>query len=272
VTNGTLYGTNTRLRPTFFYTLIAIAVLSAGGNILNVLTDLHNEPAYGLMEPIVWEASSWIMIVLFFWIPWIAFCLFPPFVRPRWRLLFHLPIAFAYSLCHVEGFILIRKMIYRLQGSHYDFGPFWTNFFYEFRKDAVAYALCIAGFTFVVHFARQHYPTQPPSQPPKFDIRDGTKIHRVLIADIQAVSSAGNYVEFFLSDGRKPSMRSSLSAIENELRPYGFLRTHRSWLVNPSRVTGLRPQGSGNYAVDIGTISVPLSRRFSATLAKLRGG
>ncbi len=272
MTNGTIYGTNAGLRQAFFYTLAAVVVLSAGGNVLNVLTGLHNGYGDGLMHLIVWEASSWITIVLFFWIPWIGFCLFSPFARPRWRLLFHLPVAFAYSLCHVEGFVLIRKIVYRLQGSRYDFGPFWPNFFYEFRKDAVAYGLCIAGFTLVAHFVRQHYPVQPQSQSNKFDIRDGTAMHRVLIADILAVSSAGNYVEFVLSDGRRLSMRSSLSAQETALRPYGFLRTHRSWLVNPGRVTGLRPQGSGDYAVDIGTISVPLSRRFPAALAKLRGG
>jgi DNA-binding LytR/AlgR family response regulator len=66
-------------------------------------------------------------------------------------------------------------------------------------------------------------------------------------------------------------MRASLSALESELAPLGFLRTHRSWLVNSNRVTALKPSGSGDYVVEVATISVPLSRRYSLALAKLRG-
>jgi len=63
-----------------------------------------------------------------------------------------------------------------------------------------------------------------------------------------------------------------LSAIERELGPCGFLRTHRSWLVNGGQVTGLRPEGSGDYAIELGDIVVPLSRRFPEALARLRSG
>jgi DNA-binding LytR/AlgR family response regulator len=37
-------------------------------------------------------------------------------------------------------------------------------------------------------------------------------------------------------------------------------------------VTALRPEGSGDYAVELGDIVVPLSRRFPEALAKLRSG
>jgi hypothetical protein len=271
VTNGGASVTTAALQPTFLYAFATVAAFSAGGNILNVLTILHNEPRYGPMGPIVLEASSWTTLVLFCWIPWIGFRLNPLFVRPRWRLLLHLPIGFAYSFCHVGGFVLLRKIVYRLQGTYYDFGPFWPKFLYEFRKDAVAYALFIVGFSFVARLMGERRQAAAQAVPATFDIRDGAKLYRVLIEDILAVLSAGNYVEFLLRDGRKPSMRSSLSALESKLRPYGFVRTHRSWLVNPGHMTALRPQGSGDYMVDLGALSVPLSRRFPAALAKLRG-
>jgi DNA-binding LytR/AlgR family response regulator len=66
-------------------------------------------------------------------------------------------------------------------------------------------------------------------------------------------------------------MRATLSALESELNPLGFVRTHRSWLLNVRQVTGLDPAGSGNYAVRLGELTVPLSRRFPEALAKLRG-
>ena len=89
---------------------------------------------------------------------------------------------------------------------------------------------------------------------------------------VMAIRSAGNYVEVVLADGRKPLMRSPLSAVERELGPRGFLRTHRSWLVNAGQVTSLRPVGSGDYTVELGSVTVPLSRRFPRALAKLRSG
>jgi DNA-binding LytR/AlgR family response regulator len=53
---------------------------------------------------------------------------------------------------------------------------------------------------------------------------------------------------------------------------HGFVRVHRSWLVNAMQMTGLKPQGSGDYAVELGALTVPLSRRFPEALAKLRAG
>jgi DNA-binding LytR/AlgR family response regulator len=77
-------------------------------------------------------------------------------------------------------------------------------------------------------------------------------------------------VEFLLSDGRRPLMRGSLGGVEAELTPSGFVRTHRSWLVNSARVTGLRPEGSGDYVVELGAMEVPLSRRWREALDVLR--
>ena len=87
-----------------------------------------------------------------------------------------------------------------------------------------------------------------------------------------AIASAGNYVEFVLRGGRRILMRSPLSALENELGGRGFIRTHRSWLVNAKAVTGLKPEGSGDYTVEVGDLTVPLSRRFPQALTQLRGG
>jgi DNA-binding LytR/AlgR family response regulator len=38
------------------------------------------------------------------------------------------------------------------------------------------------------------------------------------------------------------------------------------------QMTALTPEGSGDYTVELGTLSVPLSRRFPEALAKLRAG
>lgn len=112
--------------------------------------------------------------------------------------------------------------------------------------------------------------TRCRKQSPTFDIRDGARLNRVRLEEVLAIGSAGNYVEFILLDGRKLMMRAALSTLEGKLGPQGFVRTYRSWIVNTARVTALKPEGSGDYAIQIDTLIVPLSRRFPAALARLK--
>src|SRR5439155_5389542 len=142
---------------------------------------------------------------------------------------------------------------------------------YELPKDALAYGLFVGGIALVGHLLRHQQLSQAPGQTLTFDIRDGARLTRVQLSDILAITSAGNYVEFALSDGRRLLMRSPLSALESDLAGRGFVRTHRSWLVNEAAVTGLTPEGSGDYGVALGSLTAPLSRRFPAALARLRG-
>jgi len=67
-------------------------------------------------------------------------------------------------------------------------------------------------------------------------------------------------------------MRGYMARIEAALAPHGFVRTHRSWLVNAERVRALAPAGSGDYRLDLGCgLSAPLSRRYPGALTRLRG-
>jgi DNA-binding LytR/AlgR family response regulator len=196
----------------------------------------------------------------------------PPNTRPYWRLLLHVPAALIFSFFHVGGFLLLRKLIYWLAGSHYGFGaPFADQFVYELRKDAFGYVLFVGAFTLLAHLLRQK-PQEFARESQVFDIRDGARLIRVRMDEIVAVTSAGNYVEFLLRDGRRPLMRSPLSVIETEFAPRGFVRTHRSWVVNASAVTGLKPEGSGDYTVELGAVAAPLSRRYPQALVQLRDG
>ena len=169
---------------------------------------------------------------------------------------------------HVAFFDLLRVLAYGLMGKHYEIGSFPSQLRYEAAKDVLAYMLFIGLFSLIDHLLQQ--PGETPVETPTFDIRDGAKLTRVRLSEILAVSSAGNYVEFLLADGRRLLMRSALRNVEHELAPRGFVRTHRSWLVNGGKVTTLKPDGSGDYTVELGQQSVPLSRRFPDALAKLR--
>lgn len=269
--SGDALGTSGTLRRTFFYALGAAVVMVMVVNTVNVITVEHEEPSVGLAAAVVWEGTSALTLILFFWIPWIGYRLAPPFVRPRWKLFVHLPVALVFSLAHVGGFVLLRELIYRLAGSRYRFGDFLSNFGYEVRKDALGYVLFIGCFALIEHLLRQQQLVATPGQTLTFDIRDGARLTRVKLNEVLAIASAGNYVEFVLADGRRLLMRSPLSALETELGGRGFVRTHRSWLVNATQVRSLKPEGSGDYALEVGALTVPLSRRFPQALAALKG-
>ena len=140
----------------------------------------------------------------------------------------------------------------------------------------VAKDVAIFGVAFWISYHMLLWRASAPGPAPRlalpetFDIQDGPRLIRAAVGEILAVRSAGNYAEFMLGDGRRPMMRSALAALQERLEPLGFVRTHRSWLVNAARVTGLRPAGSGDYAVELGAIEAPLSRRFPDALQVLR--
>lgn len=269
--SGLFFGTDGARKQAFLYAYAVVALFVTAINTLNVMSVVHDMPHLNPVEPVIWEGSSWLTVLAFFWIVWLAWQVAPLNVRPRWRLLIHIPAAAFFSLAHVGGFVALRILAYRALGGHYHVGHFWAGFFYELRKDAFGYAMFLVGFTFIGHLLRQQRPVlSAEPAPATFDIRDGARLTRVPLVDILAISSAGNYVEFMLADGRKLLMRRPLSTVESELGPRGFVRTHRSWLVNEAAVTGLSPEGSGDYDVRLGSLNVPLSRRFPEALARLR--
>lgn len=250
----------------------AVAVVVTMVNSLSVQMD---NPDVAGWEPWVWEATSAITILAVAWIPWLAITVAPPPVneegaRPWFRsAMIHLPAMLIYSALHVAGFMVLRHAAYAALGvAPYDYEIDGPQFVYELRKDALSYAAFAATFWLTARLRRAR---EPVVRPVSFDIRDGARIIRAPVGDILAVSSAGNYVEFWLADGRRPLMRATLAAIEVELEPFGFVRAHRSWLVNGARVTGLTPDGSGDWTVELGTVEVPLSRRYPSALARLKG-
>lgn len=265
-------GTSGDLRKAFWFGLGAQGLVVGAINTIDVITIAHNQPGLGLIAPIVWEGTAGVMVVVAALLPWFLMRWVPLESRPVWRtVLVYVAAAPLFSIIHVVGFVLLRDLIYRAFGSRYEFGPIVPGFEYEASKDIFGYFGAIAFFWIGGRIFREQ-PIGTRQMARLYDIRDGAKLLRVRIDDVLAISSAGNYVEFVLRDGRKPLLRKPLSSLEAELAPEGFVRTHRSWLVNAMQVTGLKPAGSGDYEVELGTVTVPLSRRFPEALAKLRAG
>ncbi len=253
----------------FMLGLAATAALTGVVVAENIISILHQAGNASVLEPFVREGSSWLSVVLFACIPWSAALYLRTAPSRWWRFVaVHSCGAFAFSFCHVMGFVTLRTWLYGLAGWPYGFGVF--EFPYEFKKDAIGYAMIVAAFSVAASFVRRR-PAEVVPDRQLFEIRDGARLTRVQLDDVVTIASAGNYAEFSLRDGRKLLTRKALSALEQELSSRGFIRTHRSWIVNSRAVTGLKPAGSGDFTVALGDAVVPLSRRFPQALDKLRG-
>jgi len=254
-------------RAVFWRGLALFGAAVALFNTVNVFTELHDKPGAEPLAVAIYQATSVVAILPATWLAWKAFLIAPPGGGPLWRTAaVHAAGVLAMSGVHVVLFTLMRQGIFALMGRTYGFGPI-VDFPYEFRKDLIGYIIAVAIFWVLTRLSQ---PTPQAQAPASFDIRDGARVIRAPLDEILAVTSAGNYVEFVLADGRRPLMRASLARMEAELSPLGLVRTHRSWLVNAARVTELRPEASGDYRVVLGSVEAPVSRRFPQALARLR--
>src|SRR5208282_2405816 len=78
-------------------------------------------------------------------------------------------------------------------------------------------------------------------------------------ADLIAVEAKGNYVLLHLRS-TSHMLRESIVAMEEKLNPYGFVRIHRSVLVNGALVEEIQPSSTGEYL-----IRVSGGREYTAT-------
>lgn len=97
---------------------------------------------------------------------------------------------------------------------------------------------------------------------------------RILLVDpseVFAVEAEGNYVML-----RRPSgsemLRESISVAAEKLKPYGFVRVHRSLLINASHVEEIQPCLTGDYVLRVrGGREYIASRNYKKNLRDVAG-
>ncbi len=82
----------------------------------------------------------------------------------------------------------------------------------------------------------------------RLPVRDGGRFVFVAVADLEAVTAAGNYVEL-RAHGHKYLLRATLASIEARLDAAHFVRIHRSVLLRIARIAAIEPLFRGEYLV-----------------------
>ena len=86
--------------------------------------------------------------------------------------------------------------------------------------------------------------------PDRLLVRSGQRMAFVPVESIDWIEGAGNYARLHTGDGTH-LLRGSLADLEERLRPRGFLRIHRSTIVNAARVIGMRHWSGGTHVVEL---------------------
>jgi DNA-binding LytR/AlgR family response regulator len=79
-------------------------------------------------------------------------------------------------------------------------------------------------------------------------IKAKKRIFFVDAADVIAVEAKGNYV-LLLHTSSSHMLRESISTMEEKLNQHGFVRIHRSVLVNAALVEEIHPRSTGEYGL-----------------------
>jgi two-component system LytT family response regulator len=116
-----------------------------------------------------------------------------------------------------------------------------VNLALDFASRRTASERAARLFEFIPHLTGM---TQQCSS--KIGIKSNGRILFIDPRDVAVVEAEGNYV-LLQRDKGADLLRESISTIAEKLKPYGFIRIHRSVLVNTSFVQDVRPCSTGEY-------------------------
>lgn len=110
---------------------------------------------------------------------------------------------------------------------------------------------------------------QAPQEAWRIVVADGSTKHFVDARRVECFAADQKYVRFQF-EGRDFLTRDSLDALEERLRPFGFLRVNRAALVCIEAVTSYDSAGGGKVILRSGE-QIPVSRRAVSTVRAALG-
>ncbi len=232
--------------------LAAFLIVACGVNVSSILIeDPPGHRGFQTWEPFLWEGSSVIAILTLFPLVWMAYWRLHWHGRPLWQIVaIHAVVAVLFSLGHIGLMVAIRIAGYAVDGARYDFaqGDLGLQIIYEMRKDAISYAILFATCWVQDRLLARQAPAA--KAPERLEVKADGRTLYLDPAEVLAVEAAGNYVEFHRLDVDKALLvRGTLNQFEVQLKPHGFVRVHRSKLVNRGRIVGFEGTPSGDLRI-----------------------
>ncbi len=176
-----------------------------------------------------------------------------------------------FSILHVAGMLALRWGLYPLFTPHSYSLPDLPHLvlFYEYRKDAITFAIFVLAFAMSRELEYKKLETAAETE-------DAQKKNRVTLkcggrtiflesSQILWAKAAGNYVEVYTATGGMHLARSTLAGLSNLLDETSqtFIRTHRSYLINSNSIQQIEPTGEGDARIVVSNGEViPGSRRY----------
>ncbi|MEP7371857.1 MAG: LytTR family DNA-binding domain-containing protein [Chitinophagaceae bacterium] len=105
----------------------------------------------------------------------------------------------------------------------------------------------------------------------KIVLKDIDNIYFVKVSDILYCLAEGTYTKFFLQNRPPVMVSKNLKEYENMLEPLGFIRTHHSYLVNPSKIIRFDKSDGGSLILE-DNLKVPLAQRKKEWVLSLLEG
>lgn len=248
--------------------LVAGMLLQAIANVYSRLADMRvDHISVPSWEVWTWELTSFVALLILLPVAWRLARLHPPRLGWLGTAAVHLAGSIASCLVHVGLMVTLRRLAYTAHGTTYSPDGSWQAILlYEYRKDAIGYAIIVGALGLTQHLAaRRNSPAfapAPASAPPLLVIQDGSRRSHIRLDEIEAVRAAGNYVEVALAD-RTLLHRQTLAATETALGPADFARIHRSALVRRAAIREIATNDSGDFVVTLQSgNTIRGSRRF----------
>jgi DNA-binding LytR/AlgR family response regulator len=85
---------------------------------------------------------------------------------------------------------------------------------------------------------------------------------RISIPQISHIEGLKDYVKIYLEGERRPVLtKLTMKSLEAKVLPYGFMRVHKSFIVNLRKIESIKQQ-----RITIGTFDIPVSDSHAAEL------
>jgi len=137
-----------------------------------------------------------------------------------------------------------------------------------FEIDAIDYLVKPVSFErflkAVNKYLKIHQEKTRTVSPDTIQFKADRKIHQVGIDQIIYVEGLKDYLKIHLRNGNRLIVKDTLSRTHERLRPFGFIRCHKSYIVPVSGIRAFNAEG-----LELGDVLIPIGRSYKDEVLKL---